>query len=321
MKKYLKLFTDTGKQWLKNQPFQQSAVITYYTLFSLPSLLVIVITVAGYFFGQSDVQNQLTAQISDFFGESTANSIENIIANVDIQDGSTLAIVISMGIIVFGATGAFYQLKLAMNKIWSVREKKSNMIMMLLNRAISLGMILVIGFMLIVSLVVTTLVTSLGQYISEYAPNLTSTVLNIFNFLFSYLFIGALFAAIFKLLPDINIRWRVTFVGASITTILFLVAEYGLSFYFGQSDPTSVYGGASSVVLIMLWIYYSCLILFFGAEFTVQYAIFKHEKITSNRFSEPAIIQELAELKEKRIHLKERKKLIRELAEEEDTED
>src|SRR5699024_3728885 len=192
-------------------------------LFSLPTLLVIVITVAGYFFGQSDVQNQLTAQISDFFGESTANSIENIIANVDIQDGSTLAIVISMGIIVFGATGAFYQLKLAMNKIWSVREKKSNMIMMLLNRAISLGMILVIGFMLIVSLVVTTLVTSLGQYISEYAPNLTSTVLNIFNFLFSYLFIGALFAAIFKLLPDINIRWRVTFVGASITTILFLV--------------------------------------------------------------------------------------------------
>src|SRR5699024_9037033 len=197
-------------------------------LFSLPTLLVIVITVAGYFFGQSDVQNQLTAQISDFFGESTANSIENIIANVDIQDGSTLAIVISMGIIVFGATGAFYQLKLAMNKIWSVREKKSNMIMMLLNGAISQGVILVIGCMLIVSLVVTTLVTSLRQYISASAPHLTSTVVNFFNFLFAYLFIGALFAAVFKLLPEFNIRWPLTFVGTSVTPILLLVPEHVL---------------------------------------------------------------------------------------------
>lgn len=321
MKKYLKLFKDTYKQWMLNQPFQQSAIIAYYTLFSLPSLLVIVITVAGYFFGKAAVQNQITGEIEQFIGLDAAQSIEDMIANVSVHNDSTIAIIFGLAMLIFGATGAFFQLKKAMNKIWSVREKKTNFTRMILDRAISFGMILVIGFMLIVSLVITTLVTVLGKYISQFAPEITAMALDVFNFLISYVFIGILFAGVFKILPDIKVRWKITFVGASLTTLLFLIGEYALSYYFGQSSPTSVYGGASSVVLIMLWVFYTCLIMFFGAEFTVQYALFKGEKITPNKFAEPAITQDLEDLKQERIHAEKRKKVSEELASNSDEED
>ncbi len=313
MKKYFDLFIKTGKQWIKNDPFQQSAVIAYYTLFSLPSLMVMIISVAGYFFGKSNVQDQIIRQMGEIMGEKTAGTIESLISNAEVQEGSQIAFLISVGVLIFGATGAFFQLKKAMNKIWKVRLKKANPLMTVLNRLISLGLILVIGFMLVASLLITTLVNALGDYIREYAPQLTSTALNGFNLLFSFTFIVLLFAAIFKILPDVKIRWKATFVGAAITTILFLVAEYGLGIYFGKSNPTSVFGGASSVILIMLWIYYSCLVLFFGAEFTLQYSLFKGYGIQLNRLSEPAIIQDLKDLKEERIFLKESQVMLEEI--------
>lgn len=313
MKKYIELLKQTVQHWLKNNAFEQSAVIAYYTLFSLPSLLVIIIAVAGYFLGQSTVQDRIIYQLGEFIGRDTAESVERIITNVNIQDSSSFTVLVSFGTLIFGATGAFFQLKKAMNKIWSVREKKSSIIMMIINRVISLGMVFAIGFMLVVSLIINTVVTALGDYISDFAPNISEASLQVLNFMMSYLFIACLFAAIFKWLPDIKIRWKVTFIGASFTTILFLIAVYGLGFYFGQSNPTSVFGGASSVILIMLWIYYSCLILFLGAEFTVQYALLKKEKIEFNRFGEPAFIQQLEELKEEQLHLKERDKIFKEL--------
>lgn len=312
MKKYIDLFIKTGKQWMKNDPFQQSAIIAYYTLFSLPSLMVMIISVAGYFFGKSNVQNQIIGQMSEIMGEKTAGAVENLISNAEVQESSQIAFLISVGVLIFGATGAFFQLKKAMNKIWKVRLKKANPLMTVLNRLVSLGLILVIGFMLIVSLLITTLVNALGDYIREYAPQLTSTALNGFNLLFSFLFIVVLFAAIFKVLPDVKIRWKATFVGAAVTTILFLIAEYGLGIYFGTSNPASVFGGASSVVLIMLWIYYSCLVLFFGAEFTLQYSLYKGDSIQLTRLSEPAIIQDLKDLKEERIFLKESQGMLEE---------
>lgn len=310
MKQYINLFKTTIQYWLRHQAFERSAIIAYYTLFSLPSLLVIIITTAGYFFGKSTVQDRIIHQLGEFIGMETASSIERLITNVNIQDSSTFTILVSIGTLLFGATGAFFQLKKAMNVIWSVREKKSNVLMMIINRVISLGMVLVIGFMLMISLVINTVVTALGDYLSQFAPSLSEVSLQVVNFVLSYLFIACLFAAIFKWLPDIKIRWRVTFIGASFTTVLFLLAVYGLGIYFGKSNPTSVFGGASSVILIMLWVYYSCLILFLGAEFTVQYALFKKEKIGVNRFSEPAIIQKMEELKEEQRLLEEREELF-----------
>jgi len=316
MRKLIRLFKNTYKRWAKNEPFERSASIAYYTLFSFPSLLVIIIAVAGYFFDQSQVQDEIIESLAQVVGTDTADSVEKMIVNVNIQEGSAVALMISIGVIVFGATGAFFQLKKAMNKIWAVREKKSNIMMMILDRLISLGMVLSIGFMMVASLIVTTIVTSLGNLVADYAPGISAVSLNLFNLLFSYAFIWILFSAIFKILPDVQLKWRYAFVGGSVTTVFFLMAEYGLSYYFKQSDPTSVYGSASSVILLMLWIYYTCLILFFGAEFTVQYTLFKGEKIQTNQFSEPAFIQDLEDLKNQRMYTKEQKRILKEIAEE-----
>lgn len=314
LKKYWKLLKETYEQFMSNDPFQQSAVIAYYTLFSLPSLLVIIISTAGYFFGREAVQNQITGEIGQFIGQGTSEAIETMISNAFLEGGSIFTIIFGIAMLLFGATGAFFQLKRAMNKIWGVREKKENIKSMILDRVISFGMILALGFMMMVSLVISALVTALSGYISTYAPEITAVVLNLFNFLFSYIFVGFLFASIFKLLPDVKIRWKTTFVGASMTTILFLIGEYGLGFYFSQSNPASVYGGASSVVLILMWVYYTCMIMFFGAEFTVQYALMKGEKVEPNKFSEPAIHQEMAEMERKRIYLEKNQEKLDELS-------
>lgn len=308
MKKRLNVLKKTYQNWIKNDPFQHSAVIAYYTLFSLPSLLMIIIAIAGYFFEESNVEEKLVTEISQITGADTANSIQMMIENAGIDQGSTLSFIISIGVLLFGATGAFFQLKIAMNNIWSVRTKNNNLKGVILDRVISLGMIFFIGFMLLISLVISTLVTHLSKYISVYAPELTSYTLEIVNFLLSYIFIGFLFASIIRLLPDIKIKWKTTFIGASLTTVLFLIGKYLLDFYFSQSSPGSVYGGASSIVLILLWVYYSCLILFFGAEFTVQFALFKNEDIKPSKFGEPAYYQELEELKEKRKEIEDNRK-------------
>lgn len=310
MKEYKGLISRTIKQWLKNNPFQQSAVIAYYTLFSLPGLLMIIISIAGYFFGKSTVQDRIIQQLEEFIGTEAAVTIEQLISNISIERSSSLMLFISIGSLIFGATGAFFQLKKAMNRIWNVREKKSNILMMLISRVISLGIVLVIGFMLMISLVIHTIVSVLGEYLAQFAPNLSALGLELINFTISFLFITCLFAAIFKLLPDIKIRWKVTFIGASFTTILFLIAVYGLRVYFGKSDPTSVFGGASSLILVMLWVYYSCLILFLGAEFTVQYALFKKYKIGLNKFSEPAIFQKMEELEKEQLLFEEQEELF-----------
>ena len=315
MIKYFKLLPKTYKEWMKNNPFEQSAVIAYYTLFSLPSLLVIVVSVAGYFYGREAIQDQITSEFAVFIGEGAAEAINTMISNAFLEGGSILTILFGKGMLLFGATGAFFQLKRAMNRVWGVRAKKDNFQRILLDRAISLGMILVIGFMLLVSLVISAVIQGLGDYLRNFAPEITSFALSIFNFLISYIFIGLLFAGVFKLLPDIKINWKITFVGASVTTILFLVGEFLLGFYFGKSDPTSVYGGASSVILILLWVFYSCLIMLFGAEFTVQYALFRGVNVTPNSLAESAMKQELEELKQRKKDIKKKEQLLDELGE------
>lgn len=310
MKKFFSLLTSTYQRWMKNDPFQQSAIIAYYTLFSLPSFFVIIISIAGYFFGKSEIQHQVVDGLSDIVGMDTALSVEKLITNVDVRGETTIALIISIGVLVFGATSAFFQLKKSMNRIWSVREKRANVLMMILDRLLSLALILGIGLMVVASVILTTIFTALGDYVEEYAPALSSSALYVFNFLISYVFIAFLFTLIYKLLPDVKIKWRSTMVGASLTTVLFLIAEYALGIYFSKSDPASVFGGASSVILIMLWIYYACLILFFGAEFTFQYTLRKGEHVVPGKYGEPAFIQDLKDLKDQKIYTDEQRILL-----------
>lgn len=310
IKIFLKLLKKSYVSWEKNGAYARSATIAYYALFSLPSLLIIVVSIAGYFFGREAVQGRLTGEISDFIGVDTANAVESMIENAALSQDSTLTLIFGFAMLIFGATGVFFQLKLAMNNIWNVAAKKTNFLNLVLDRVISLGMVFVLGLLLLIAMVVSTLLKIVAGKVEDFFPNITELMVIVANYCLSFLIVTTLFAAIFKLLPDIKIRIRTTYVGAALTTILFLIGESLISFYFGKSSPGSVYGGASSVVLILLWVYFTCLILFFGAEFTVQYALLRKEKVVPNRFGEPAIYQEMAKLEERKMELKDEKRIL-----------
>lgn len=319
MKRKMKVFWKLSKQtygsWVNNDPWAESAIIAYYTLFSLPSLLIIIVTIAGYFFGREAVQGGITRQVGDFIGADAATAVENMISSAAVTSNSTWALIFGIAILLFGATGVFFRLKIAMNNIWGVAAKKENFKRMILDRLISFGMVLAIGFLLLLALMISALVKIMGGFIEEEIPLLASLGLSleIVNYCLSFAFITVLFGAIFKLLPDVIIKWKITLYGAAMTTVLFLMGEFLISYYFGQSDPGSVYGGASSIVLILLWVNYTCLIMFFGAEFTVQYALYKNETIRPNRFSQPAIYKEIEKLENKKVKLAEDHRILERL--------
>ena len=277
------LFKKTALSWVDNDPFGKSAIISYYTLFSLPSLLMIVASIAGYFFGVDAVRGKIVAKIGGLIGEGVSKAIEGMIASASVNDGSTLTVVIGVSMLLFGATGVFVRLKMAMNDIWEVESKKTALVQTIVDRLVSFGMVLVLGFLFLVSLVLSIVLNAISEYLKGFAPTVATVAAEVFSFLLSFIVITGLFAALFRLLPDIRIRWKTTFLGAALTTVLFLIGEYLLGYYFTKSDPTSVYGGASSVVLILLWVYYTCIIMFFGAEFTYQYANYIEEKVEPNK--------------------------------------
>jgi membrane protein len=267
------LFKETFKEWNADDPWRQSAVVAYYAIFSLPALLMIIVTIAGSMFGQEAVQGKLSGEISDMIGPNAAEGVETMISNAYQQENSIWMTIIGVAILLFGATGVFYQLQQSLNIVWDVEPKEDSGIKKLVkDRVSSFGVILVIGFLLLISLMLTTVLSILSDFIQEYLPSYLLYVFYIVNFVVSLGIISLLFAMIYKILPDVEIQWRTVWVGAIVTGVLFVLGKFGLGIYFGNADPASAYGAAGSVILILLWVSYSCLILFFGAEFTQVYA-------------------------------------------------
>lgn len=258
--------------WWNRDPWRNSTVIAYYTIFSLPGLGIIIINVVGYFYGQEAITDEISGQLEESIGSGAAESVEQIIANAYQTGNLTLASLVSLGTLLFGATGVFYQVQQALNYIWEVEPRPDQMLLKFLkDRLFSLGMVLMIGFLLLVSLVLTSLLTALGSWLSNLAGVLV-TIVQFLNPVVSLAVITLLFAAIFKFLPDVKIGWRDVFPGALVTALLFVLAELGLGYYFDVGDPGSIYGAAGSIILILLWATYAGLILLFGAEFTRVYA-------------------------------------------------
>ncbi len=313
-KDFFHFLKETYLAWDRNDPFAKSAIIAYYTLFSLPSLLMIVTSIASAFVGAEAVQGRIHDEIARFISPEVAVSIEEMISNVTLQNDNWITLIISIAALIYGATGVFFQMKKTMNTIWNVTEKKQNFKRMLINRAIAFGMVLVLGFMLLVAFVVTVLLNILTDYLSNFAPEITIIFADALRFLISFLFIAGLFAAIFKILPDVKMGYKTTILGASITAILFLIGESLLGIYFSSSNPASVYGGAASIVLVLLWVNYTCLILFFGAEITVQYALVKKHRIVPSSHAKLAHTEEMEALREKEQQLENDKKKALELA-------
>ena len=272
-KNFGKLFIKSFNAWDKDEPFRLSAVVAYYALFSLPALLVLIVNVAGSVFGEQAVQGEISSEISNMLGKDTAEQIETMIKNVSESKQSTLATIVSIGTLLFGATGAFFHLQKSLNVVWKVRQEPKNMFFrMLLDRATSLGLIIIIGLLLLISLILTTAISVLNEWIRNTLPDFLLYIVFVINFLLSFGVITVLFAIIFKVLPDIKIPWRIVWMGAAITAALFVVAKFALGLYFSEAEPGSTYGAAGSVVLILLWVSYVVMILLFGAEFTKVYA-------------------------------------------------
>jgi len=279
-----KLLKNTYLSWDKNDPWAQSATIAYYALFSMPSLLMITVYVAGVFLGREAVQGKITQEIGGLIGRDSAKAIEEIISNAALEESSVFAIIVGVSILIFGATGVFFQLQKALNKVWSVHAKKTSFKITLKKRATSFGVILAIGLLLLISLLLSALISAFSDVIASYYSEASTAIVELLNFVISEFFIWSLFATIYTVLPDVKIKWKTTLLGALVASLLFLVGKYALSYYFSKADPGSVYGAAGSVIIILLWVYYTCLILFFGAEFSKNWALMKNIKVapTSN---------------------------------------
>jgi len=293
MKFSFKTFLGQVKQAFKDfssrEPFNNSIIVAYYTIFSLPGLLVIVINLAGYFFGKEAVTNQISTQIGSLVGADTAHDIQNIVLKASASKGTVISTILSIATLLFGATGVFYQAQQILNKIWEVKPKPKQKILRLVrDRLFSFGLILVVGFLLLVSLVLSAALSAFSNWFSEHITDALPVLFGILDMLVSIAIITLLFAAIFKFLPDVKISWRDVLPGAFLTAILFTIAKFALGLYFGKSDPASAYGAAGTIVLVMLWVSYAGLILFYGAEFTKVYSTSRGKKVTPTETAEIA---------------------------------
>lgn len=273
LKQFPSLLKETFKAWNEKDPFRQSAVIAYYSIFSLPGLLVLIITITGYFFNRDSVTHNIINQISATFGPTVAKQLQSLLTNAGGEKETILGSIIGIATLVVGATGVFVALQKTLNEIWEVKPpEKKGIVVLLKNRLFSFGLILSIAFLLLISLVLSTALSVVGDWANTDSSNFMLYVFNVINFLFSLIVISFLFGLMFKILPDTKIKWKQVWLGSLVTGILFTLGKTALGFYFGKASPESAYGAGGSIVLLLLWVSYSSMILFFGAEFTYTYS-------------------------------------------------
>ncbi|HLJ75541.1 MAG TPA: YihY/virulence factor BrkB family protein [Thermoanaerobaculia bacterium] len=262
MKRYVELFKKTWKEFSDDKAQRLGASLAYYTLFSIAPLLLVCIAIAGLVFGKSQAQAQIVSQIKSVMGDAGGKAITDMLQNAAKPKTGTLAIIIGTITLLLGAAGVFGNLKDALNTIWEVPEKKGGGIMaMLKQRFLSFAMVLGVGFLLLVSLVIDAALSAVS-----------SALWQPLQLIVSFIVVTLLFAMIFRYLPDIHPAWHDVWFGAGFTSLLFIIGKFALGLYLGKSAVGSAYGAAGSLVALLVWIYWSSNILFFGAEFTQVYA-------------------------------------------------
>lgn len=280
------LLKETYTTWMEEDPFRQSAVVAYYAILSLPGLMVLIISVVGSVWGREAVTGRLSDEISASLGSDAARAVQEMVANSMMNDKSIWAVLMGIGVLIYGATGVFYQLQMTLDKFWNVKtDPKAGFKKLLLNRAQSFAFILVIAFLLLISMVVSAGLNLMNGYLEQIFSDFTVSILYGVNVIISLGIITCLFAFMFKFLPDAKIEWKSVWIGAFITAIMFSIGKFLLGIYFGISDPGSTYGAAGSVILILLWVSYSSIILFFGAKFTYVYASRYGGKIVPQKYA------------------------------------
>jgi membrane protein len=269
-----------------NKVFKLSGSLAYFTIFSIGPMLLVMIFLADVFYGREAVEGTIYGQIKGFVGPAAAVQIQEIIKNATLSGRSVFTAIIGSITLLIGATTVFAEIQDSVNTIWNLKAKpKKGWLKIILNRLLSFSMVVGLGFVLVVSLIVNGLIEGLMDRLQANFPELTVVLIYIFNIIITFSVITILFAVIFKVLPDAKIKWRDVIVGAMTTAILFMLGKFGITFYIGRFDIGSAYGTAGSLVILLLWVYYSSVILYFGAEFTKAYAAHFGQRIYPSQYA------------------------------------
>ena len=269
-----------------NKVTKMSGSLAYATVFSLGPLLIVIISLCSIFLGREAIEGKIYGQLRSFVGSDTAEQLQSIIRNASVQGKNTLAIVIGGIVLLIGATGVFAEIQDSINVIWGLKPKpKRGWVKMLQNRFLSFSVIISLGFLLLVSLGITALIDGFNQRLINHFPNVTIVVFYIINLVITLVVVTIIFSVIFKVLPDARIKWKDVIAGAFTTALLFMLGKFAISIYISKSNVGSTYGTAGSLVVLLLWVYYSSIILYFGAEFTKAYAIKYGSEIHPNHYA------------------------------------
>jgi membrane protein len=275
---FFKSFWNVAKgaatEFIADNGMKLSAALAYYTIFSIGPVLIIIISLAGLFYGREAVQGKIYYQINGLVGNSAALQIQEIIQNIEKSQLSASGAVLGVIVLLIGATGVFTEIQDSINYIWSIKAKpKRGLVKLLMNRLISFSLIISFGFIMLVSLIINAVVDLLQDRLQRYFDTLTVYIFQGVNYVVLFLIITLLFAIIFKVLPDAKIRTRDALTGASFTAVLFLIGKFLISYYLTNSNIGVTYGAAASIILLLVWVYYTAVILFYGAEFTKVYTL------------------------------------------------
>jgi membrane protein len=280
------ILKNSGHDFINFRITRMSAALAYYTVFSIAPLLILVISLSTIFYGKSAIEGSIYGEIRSFVGDAAAIQIQNLIKNATIAKGNAFASVASIIAVVIGATGIFGEIQDSINFIWGLRAKpKKGILKILLNRLLSFSIIVSVSFILLVSLLVSTVLDILSDRLTHIFPHITVYLAYAGNFLLTFIVTTFLFGAIFKILPDAKIKWRDILTGAITTALLFMLGKFGISFYLGTKNIGNTYGAAGSIVIVLVWVYYSAIILYFGAAFTKNYAHEKGRRIYPNDYA------------------------------------
>lgn len=274
MPRWPKIFITAGKNWTTDNAFKHSAAVSFYTLFSIAPITLIAVGVAGFFFGEEVATRQFSAQVSQLVGKESADLIHKTMEASAVEGKGWIRTVFGFSLLIVGATTVFAQMQDSLNAIWGVTAKpsRSGWLVLLMQRLISFAMVLTVGFLLLSSLILSTALTA-AITLTEGWLALPPWVLRSADLLVGLVIITVLFALLFKVLPDVKVGWREVWRGAFVTAVLFSVGRLLIALYLGQSTIASTYGAAGSLVALLIWIYYSCAILFYGAEFIRAYRL------------------------------------------------
>jgi membrane protein len=265
---------------------KMSGSLAYYTVFSMAPLLIMIISLAGLFLGREAVEGKIYGQLAGFVGADTAAQLQEIIKNASLAGKSKIAAIIGGITLLIGATTVFAEIQDSINTIWRLKPKpKKGWLKMIQNRFLSFSVIASLGFLLLVSLGITALVEGLSERLRASFPEVTVVVFYIINLVLTLIVVTSIFAVIFKVLPDADIKWKDVWAGAIATALLFILGKFAISFYISKSEVGSTYGAAGSLVVLLLWVYYSSIILYFGAEFTKSYAVKYGSEIHPNKYA------------------------------------